>query len=266
MTTRYFGVDVHKDYVMVAAVDGSSGEIIEPVRIAMTKLKDWVDKHLTQDDEVALEVSSNAWYVYDLLAHQASQVVVSNPAKTRLIAQARIKTDKFDALALARLLASGFICDVWVPVSKVREQRALAAHRSSLSNQSTRAKNRIHALLHRHSLCCPASSVFRTEGRTWLESLALPPVESLERQQLLAQLDLAQAQLEVVNTFIAQRAQHDPRVTRLMQIPGIGFFTAFSILAAIGDINRFPSPKHLSSYAGLVPSVHQSEALHRPYH
>jgi hypothetical protein len=60
MTTRYFGVDVHKDYVMVAAVDGSSGEIIEPVRIEMTKLKDWVDKHLTQDDEVALEVS-NQW-------------------------------------------------------------------------------------------------------------------------------------------------------------------------------------------------------------
>ena len=258
MTTRYFGMDVHKDYVVVAAVDATSGEIIEPVRVDMPKLKEWIDKHLTSDDAVALEVSSNAWHVYDLLAHQAGQVVVSNPAKTRLIAQARIKTDKFDALALARLLASGFICDIWVPVSKVREQRALVAHRQGLSKHSTQVKNRLHALLRRHDLRCPVSSVFSPEGRAWFESLDLSPVETLERQQLLAQLDLVQAQLAEANTFIARHTQHDPRITRLMQIPGIGFFTAFSVLAAIGDINRFPSPKHLSSYAGLVPSVHQS--------
>jgi transposase len=200
------------------------------------------------------------------LAHQAGQVVVSNPAKTRLIAQARIKTDKFDALALARLLASGFICDVWVPVSRVREQRALAAHRDGLRKQSTRTKNRIHALLRRHNLHCPTSSVFNTEGRLWLERLELSPVESLERQQLLAQLDLVQTQLGEANSFIARRAQHDPRITRLMQIPGIGFFTAFGVLAAIGDIHRFPSPKHLSSYAGLVPSVHQSGQKHYTGH
>ena len=262
MTTRYFGMDVHKDYVVVAAVDATSGEIIEPVRFDMPKLKEWIDKHLTSDDAVALEVSSNAWHVYDLLAHQAGQVVVSNPAKTRLIAQARIKTDKFDALALARLLASGFICDIWVPVSKVREQRTLAAHRQRLRKQSTQVKNRIHALLRRHDLRCPTSSVFSPEGRAWLESLDLSPIEALERQQLLAQLELAQTQLDEANTFIAQRAQYDPRVTRLMQITGIGFFTAFSVLAAIGDIHRFPSPKHLASYAGLVPSVHQSGQKH----
>jgi transposase len=262
MTTRYFGMDVHKDYVVVAAVDASSGEIVEPVRVDMPKLKEWIDQHLTPDDEVALEVSNNAWHVYDLLAHQAGQVVVSNPAKTRLIAQARIKTDKFDALALARLLASGFICDIWVPMSKVREQRALAAHRQRLRKQSTQVKNRIHALLRRHDLRCPTLSVFSPEGRAWLESLDLSPIETLERQQLLAQLELAQTQLDEANTFIAQRAQYDPRVTRLMQITGIGFFTAFSVLAAIDDIHRFPSPKHLASYAGLVPSVHQSGQKH----
>jgi transposase len=258
MNTRYFGMDVHKDYVMVAAVDGSSGEIVAPVRVEMKQLKEWIDKNLTQYDEVALEVSGNAWHVYDLLAHQAGQVVVSNPAKTRLIAEARIKTDKFDALVLARLLASRFICDVWVPVSKIREQRALATHRDGLRKQSTQVKNRIHALLRRHNDRCPAASVFSREGQEWLESLELSPVETFERQQLLAQLDLVQSQLDEANTFIARRTQHDPRVTRLMQIPGIGFFTAFSVLAAIGDIHRFPSPKHLTSYAGLVPSLHQS--------
>jgi transposase len=60
MTARYFGMDVHKDYVVVAAVDASSGEIVEPVRVDMPKLKEWIDQHLTPDDEVALEVSNNA--------------------------------------------------------------------------------------------------------------------------------------------------------------------------------------------------------------
>ena len=143
-------------------------------------------------------------------------------------------------------------------MSKVREQRALAAHRQGLSKHSTQVKNRIHALLRRHDLRCPVSSVFSPEGTAWFESLALSPVETLERQQLLAQLDLVQAQLAEANTFIARHTQHDPRITRLMQIPGIGLRYGFSVLAAIGDINRFPSPKHLASYAGLVPSVHQS--------
>lgn len=151
-----------------------------------------------------------------------------------------------------------------MPVSKVREQRALATHRDGLRKQSTQVKNRIHALLRRHNYRCPVSSVFSSDGREWLENLKLSPVESFERQQLLAQLDLVQRQLDEANTFIARRTQHDPRVTRLMQIPGIGFFTAFSVLAAIGDIHRFPSPKHLSSYAGLVPSLHQSGQKH--YH
>lgn len=78
------------------------------------------------------------------------------------------------------------------------------------------------------------------------------------RRQLLAQLDLWQTQIDEVQAYIAQCAQYDPRVTRLMQIPGVGFYTAFAALAAIGDIQRFPSPKHLASYAGLVPSLYQS--------
>ncbi len=110
-------------------IDTTSGEIVKPI---MNKLKEWADGHPTSEDEMTLEVSGNAWHVYDLLAQQVGLVVVSNPAKTRLIAQARIKTDKFDALALTRLLASGFICDVWISVSRIHEQRALAAHRGNL--------------------------------------------------------------------------------------------------------------------------------------
>jgi hypothetical protein len=64
--------------------------------------------------------------------------VVANPYKTKLIAEAQIKNDKVDASVLARLLASRFICDVWIPDVPVREQRVLAAHRATLQKQCTR--------------------------------------------------------------------------------------------------------------------------------
>lgn len=80
----------------------------------------------------------------------------------------------------------------------------------------------------------------------------------MERAHLLAQLDLLKTQRIQAERQIAQLAAQDDRVPRLMQITGIGYFAAFAILAAIGNIQRFPSAKRLASYAGLVPSLHQS--------
>jgi len=112
MIPRFFGIDIHKEYVVAAAVDNSQEVILEPTRIEMANLTRWAKRHLTADDEVVLEVSSNAWPVVDLLSAYAGKVTAANPYKTKLIAEARIKNDKVDAVALAQLLASRFICDV----------------------------------------------------------------------------------------------------------------------------------------------------------
>lgn len=258
MTTRYFGMDIHKETATIAIVDRDQHVVQSPYQISMDTLEQWAAKTLTQKDCVVIEVTTNSWNTYDVLVQYAGQVVVANPYKTRLIAEARIKTDKVDALVLARLLASQFICDVWVPAATVRQQRALASHRAGLSRQATHVKNRIYALLFRHNYRCPVDNLFSRAGRAWLESLALSSTETLERNQLLQQLDLLQQQRAEAEQKIAQLAAEDDRVPRLMQIPGIGCFTAFAILATIGTIDRFESPKKLTSFAGLVPSRHQS--------
>lgn len=263
MTARYFGIDIHKDFATIAAVDGQQKIVQQPVTMDMSGLQSWAASHLKPEDEVALEVTNNAWHVYDLLVTHAGQVVITNPAKTKLIAQARIKSDKVDALVLAQLLASRFICDVWVPNIRVREHRTLAAHRATLRKQCTQIKNRVHALLHRHSLRCPERSLFTKAGRAWLAAVCLPPIEALQLDHLLRQLDLLEQEIGEADHMVACIAHCDPRTARLMQIPGIGVFTAFAVLSAIGDIRRFPSPKKLAAYAGLVPSLHQSG--HRSY-
>lgn len=86
-------------------------------------------------------------------------------------------------------------------------------------------------------------------------------VETLERQQLVAQTDRVQAQLDEANLFIARHTQHGPRLTQLTQSAGIGFYMALSILPAIEDINRFPSPEYLASTT--YPTVNRSRYHYR---
>jgi len=127
-----------------------------------------------------------------------------------------------------------------------------------LARQSTLVKNRIHALLARHDLRPPKLGLFSSLGLEWLNTVPLSPFERLELQQLLAQFTLLESQIHEMEVQLARLAAQDERIPRLMQIAGIGYFTAFGILAMLGDIQRFSDPDKLTAYAGLVPSIHQS--------
>ena len=258
MIPRYVGMDLHKDYAVVAAVDRDQQEMLPPHRVEMDQLGEWAAGHLTAQDEIALEATTNAWPVVDLLRSQVGVVRVANPSQTKLIAQARIKNDKVDALALAHLLAARFLPEVWVPQQLVRDQRALAAQRQTLQAQCTRVKNRLHGLLRRHNLRCPQNSLFSAAGLAWLDEQNLPDVDDLQVRHLVSQLTFLQDQFDETDRHIAREASRDPRVPHLMQLTGIGYFAAFAILSAIGNVDRFETPGQFASYAGLVPGLHQS--------
>lgn len=258
MIPHFYGFDIHQKYVIVAAVDADQEVVLEAMRVEMPQLGAWAERTLTENDQVVLEAGTNAWYIVDQISPYAGKVVVANPYKTKLIAEAYIKNDKVDAAALARLLAARFICDVWVPDDRVREQRTLAAHRASLQKRATQVKNGLHNMLHRHSLRCPERSLFSATGRQWLLELDLSDVDQLRIHHLLRQLELLEEEIDEADQLIARRAVQDERIPRLMQICGIGYYTAYAVLAYIGDIRRFPSADKLASYAGLVPRQYQS--------
>jgi transposase len=262
MDKRYFGLDVHKKYATVCGISQAGEVVLKEDRLPLDRLPAWVVDTLSGEDAVALEASTNTWWAYDCLAARAGRVVVVNPIKTRLIAQARISTDELSAEALARLLHSNFICEVWVPEERTRRYRQVIGHRIRLAQESTRLKNRIHATLHRQQIRCPYGNLFSRAGRTWLRKLELPELEKLLLRQNLDLLGSSEEALAEVDQLLARLAQEDQRVPILMQIPGISVFSALAILAEIGEIGRFASPKKLSSYAGLVPSLHRSGQKH----
>jgi transposase len=208
---------------------------------------------------VALEATGNTWAIATLLASRAGRVVVSNPVKTRAIAEAKVKTDKVDAEILARLLAADFLPPVWLPDPQTAALRRQVLRRAHLVRQRTRLKNQVHAILHRNLVPrCPASDLFGIKGRVWLADQLLPPDEKATATALLRQLDFHGEELSLIDGDLARIALGRDDVHRLMSIPGVDAIVALSIVAAIGDITRFRSPDKLVCYFGLNPRVRQS--------
>jgi transposase len=260
------GLDVHKQYLMVGAVNRVQEMVLPLRKVSLAEFEGWAKKHLRPTDEVVLEATTNAWYLYDLLKPLVERVVVCHPPQVKLIAAALVKTDKKDTMTLATLLAVGMIPAVWVPPLHVRELRALISHRQRLIAQQTRIKNRLHSSLHRHHLAPPGGKLFSAANRAWWLGLNLNPSEKLRLRQDLTLLDQLEPLITEVETELNRLSLVEPwadLTPYLLQLPGIGLLTAMTILSAIGQIERFPTAKKLVGYAGLGAKVHSSGQTHR---
>ena len=266
---RYVALDVHKQYVVVGAVNALQQVVLAPRRVDLDDFSSWSQQHLRSTDAVVLEATTNAWHLCDQLGPQVASVTVAHPILVKLITSARVKTDARDTLHLARLLAAGLIPAVWIPPQDVRDLRALIAHRTRLIRQRTQAKNRLRSALHRYNLVPPVGGLFAPGQRSWWEALSLSASEKLRLRQDLGVLDSLEPLVGEVEAELTRLSGTEPwmsQVAFLLQLPGIGVINALVLLAAIGDITRFPSAKHLVGYAGLGASVHASGQTYQTGH
>ena len=261
--TRFFGLDIHKEYFVAVAVNRDLETVFGPQRVSNYQLEDWTERVLTPQDAVVLEMSTNTYLFYDALLPHAHSVSVVHPPNVPEVTNARVKTDKKAAETLAQLLAAGMLKgkEVWIPPDEVRDLRAVIARREKTVRLSTIAKNRLHSLEHRNHLILPENP-FSSEQRTWWENLKLSTTEKLLVCSDLDMLDFARKQVEQVEEYLKQKSAQDERIPLLVQLPGVAMLTAMTILAAIGDITRFPNAKKLVGYAGLGTSVHNSGMTH----
>ena len=190
---------------------------------------------------------------------QFAKVIVANPLQVRLIAEAKVKTDKIDAAVLAQLYASGFLPEVWIPDADTQALRRQVARRAQIVRQRTRLKNEIHSVLAAHLVPkSPAADLFGRKGRAWLAQQPLPLDERLGVEQRLRELDRLGEDLTAVERQLGDAVLEDARVHQLLTITGVNATVAIGLLAAIGDVTRFRSPQKLVSYFGLNPCVYQS--------
>src|SRR5512132_2978608 len=144
---RIIGMDIHRAFAEVVALE--AGKLTRLGRVDMRRaLLQAFAERLRKDDEVVIEATGNAAAVAEVIGPRVKRVVIANPLQVRAIAHAKIKTDKIDAAVLAKLHASGFLPEVWMPDEATETLRRLVAQRTQVVQQMTRAKNRIHSILH----------------------------------------------------------------------------------------------------------------------
>src|SRR4051812_2105563 len=114
MTRRCFGLDVHREFAQVAIWQDGSVRQAGQIPATPEGLRRFADS-LGPSDEVALEATCNTHAIAKRLEGRVARVVISNPQKTRAIAEAKVKTDKVDAAVLAQLLAADYLPAGWLP-------------------------------------------------------------------------------------------------------------------------------------------------------
>lgn len=260
---RFIGLDIHKAYFVAIGVNATQEQVFGPQRIDNWRLDAWMREHLTTHDAVVIEMTTNTYAFYDALTPHVHSVTVVHPPHVALVVRAQVKTDRKAALALAQLHAAGLLSGVWIPPQDIRDLRALCAQRHKLVSMQTQAKNRLNNVLYRHHLTAPGKDLYHPKHKDWWQELPVSALEQVTIQSNLATLRFVQEQLATVQKALAQAVAKDTRLPLLVQLPGINLLGAVTLLAAIGDITRFPGAAQLVGYAGLGARVHDSGQLHQ---
>jgi transposase len=253
----YVGIDLHRRTSHVAAFDEEGLELLSRrVRNDPEALRA-LFAELGGEARVALEAAFGWEWLADLLEAEGIELHLAHPRHTKAIAAARVKTDAVDARTLAHLLRADLLPEAYVAPPELRELRELR-HHIGLTRLRTALKNRVHALLARQGVQHGRAELFGPRGRRYLGELSLPEPTRRRLESLLALITDFDRELAAVKREIQAGARSDPRVAVLTRIPGVGAFIALLVIAEVGDVTRFPSARHLASWAGLTPRVRNS--------
>jgi transposase len=255
---EYIGVDLGKRKAVVVKKD-RLGKVTGKVTLAVTTAA--LEKYFSKQDrrsQVVVEATGNWMYLYETIEKHVPEVVLAHPLKTRAIAEARIKTDTIDATTLAELLRLDGIAKAYIPPREVRDMREFLRYRASVVSLRMGLKNKVHAVLTKNGIECSFSNVLGKKSRQWLKTLSVRDCYRRELDGYIRLAELATELIREITTKIKEVVSITPQAQLLMTVPGISYYSALLIFSEIGQIDRFPSAKHLCSYAGLVPSVYSS--------
>jgi transposase len=218
--------------------------------------------------KVVLESTTNSRAVQRMMLEYGKgagvevQAQVLDARKLRVIAESVSKCDKLDAAVLNELARSNLkLPACYVPDDDMFALREHLRARSDLVRMRTMLKNRIHSILHRRGILNPLKDLFTKDGRKWLSEMKLDDAGRLILDGYLGTLDQLGETIDqstAALTKLSRSQRWFKQVALLKTMPGIGPITSLTILAELGDFNRFKSRASVSNYAGIVPVVRNS--------
>lgn len=259
---KYIGCDAHARYSVFVSVD-EKGQAAAPIRVehGSRDLRDYLSS-LEPGTPVAVEASGGWYWFMDELESAGLDARLVNPLEAKRRMGGRNKTDQIDARGLAILLRNGTLPEIWVPPGELRDLRGLMRTRLAFRSHTTCVKNRIRAAIRRYGTMDrePVSDLFAKKNRVRL-SVAIGRMPEETRRAVTHEwelLDELERHIGELEARIRERIGCIGWVRLLKTLPGVGEILGATIHLEIGDVKRFATPRHLASYAGLVPTVHAS--------
>ena len=264
---RYLGLDVHAETICaaIAEPDGSLRELgtirnrPEAVRKLVTKLG------VLEQLRVGYEAGPTGYTLYWQLTALGVSCDVIAPSLIPTKAGDRVKTDRKDAVRLARCYRAGDLTAVWVPDAATEAWRDLVRAREAAKQDQLRGRHRVSKFLLRHGRQRPEGmKAWTLKHARWLAEqrfeLATLQVVYDEYRATLALVADRVARLDRAITAAIQTLAPTQQalVGALATLRGVQLITAATIVSEVGTLHRFATPRHLMGYTGLVPREHSS--------
>ena len=263
-STAFIGMDVHKESIDIAIADarearhfGRVGGDAVSVDRAIRKLRSVHKRPM-----FVYEAGPCGFWIYRRLKAQGLECMVVSPSMTPRNAADRVKTDRRDAMKLARLARAGELEPIYVPDALDEAMRDLVRAREDAVCMQRQARQRLQALLLRNEIRYVGRSSWTRAHRRWISGLKLPnPAQQIAFEEYVQACEEGERRVERFESAIFAQLEHwrwRPAVQALQALRGISRLHAVRIVAELGDFQRFETPRKLMGYLGMIPSEDSS--------
>lgn len=265
----FIGLDTHKEFVEVAYIEDSRGAQpihfgrISSAKTAIKKLiRQFESKYPHATLHFVYEAGPCGYWIYRLITSLGHCCYVVAPSLIPKKPGECVKTDKRDALKLAKLLKSEDLTPIYVPEPEDKSIRDLSRAREVAMKDLKDAKYQLKALLLRNNINYAGTANWSLKNLRWLTELVLPhPAQHIVLQEFIQTINERTARLERLDNELTHHVyqwRYYPVVKAIQAMRGVRLLVAAGVVAELGDLTRFDHPRKLMSYLGLVPSEHSS--------
>ncbi len=264
--SKYVGMDVHKEEIMISVAAAGNGEAAyygaiqnDPETIAKT-----IRRIVKKEDDAAFcyEAGPCGYGIYRQIRDMGYRCDVVAPSLIPRKTGDRVKTDRRDSLSLARLYRAGELTSVWVPEKEQEGMRDLSRAREDMKRIERHCRQRLSAFLLRNGKKYTGRSKWTKAHFRWFEKITFQrPAQQIVFQEYVDMVKAAQGRVAAMEEQMREAVDQwsmKPVLEGLMALRGVGFISAMTIVAEIGDISRFNRPGKFMAHLGLVPSEYSS--------